>query len=108
MPAELDAARSPAPVKGPVSASRERSVWNQYAKRLLQSEMAKRGVSYKELARLLEREGRDDSDESLMTRVNRGTFSLAFFLQAMRALGANGFDISHMQPSPGGRPTNRK
>jgi hypothetical protein len=86
---------------------RPRTVWNEHAKRLLQGEMARRGITYKQLARLLEAEGETDSDQSLMTRVNRGSFSLAFFLQAVRAMGTNTLDISHLPSKPGGRARGR-
>jgi hypothetical protein len=75
---------------------RPRTPWNEQAKRLFKAEMARHGVTYKALARLLETEGGTDSAESLMTRINRGTFSVAFFLQALRAMGTKTVDISHI------------
>jgi Domain of unknown function (DUF6471) len=89
-------------------AGRSRSAWNGHAKRLLQAEMAKHGVSYKQLARLLQEGGRADSDASLMTRINRGTFSMAFFLQAVRVMGTKSFDISHISADAEGRARGRK
>lgn len=75
---------------------RPRSPWNESAKRLLQAEMSRHGVTYKELARLLEAQGETDSAAALITRVNRGTFSLAFFLQAVTAMGTRSIDLSHI------------
>lgn len=83
---------------GPASTSnqRRRTTWQLAAKRLLQAEMARHGYVYKTLARDL---GAGDSEQSLMTRINRGTFSVAFFLQALRAMGTKSIDISHL-PDP--------
>ncbi len=72
---------------------RRKTVWQVEARRLLQAEMTLHGYSYKSLARAL---GGSESDQSLMTRINRGTFSMAFFLQAVRAMGTKSVDISHL------------
>lgn len=85
-----DAAESPpAPV-------RKRTDWNVEATQMLRGEMTRRGLSYKDLARMLEQEGVDVSDASLMTKVARGTFSLAWFLRVARLLGMSSVDISHL------------
>lgn len=72
---------------------RRKTVWQQAAKRLLQAEMALRGYTYKQLARVL---GGDENEQSLMTRINRGTFSFAFYLEVVRAMGAETITISHL------------
>lgn len=72
---------------------RTKSPWQAAAKGLLQSEMAKYGYDYKQLARAL---NDDDSASSLITRVNRGTFSVAFFLKAVRVMGTKTIDIAHL------------
>lgn len=71
-------------------------MWQDAAKRLLRAEMEKHGYVYKTLARDL---GDADSEQSLMTRINRGTFSVAFFLEALRVMGTKSIDISHL-PDP--------
>lgn len=78
------------------SNQRRKTMWQLAAKRLLQAEMARHGYVYKTLARDL---GAVDSEQSLMTRINRGTFSVAFFLQALRVMGTKSIDISHL-PDP--------
>lgn len=78
------------------SNQRRRTEWQQAAKRLLRAEMARHDFSYKTLAREL---GGTETDQSLMTRINRGTFSVAFFLQALRVMGTKSIDISHL-PDP--------
>lgn len=76
-----------------VKTQRRKSVWQVEARRLLQAEMTLHGYSYKSLARAL---GGAESDQSLMTRINRGTFSMAFFLEVVRAMGTKTVDISHL------------
>lgn len=44
-------------------------------------------MGYKELSRALETLGIEESPKVLSNKINRGTFSFAFFLQCMRALG---------------------
>ncbi|WP_242490037.1 DUF6471 domain-containing protein [Noviherbaspirillum cavernae] len=49
-----------------------------------QKELARKDIGYKELSRALE------ASASMKTsnKISRGTFSFAFFLQCMRALGS--------------------
>lgn len=82
----------------PPGNQRRKTIWQEASKRLLQAEMARHGYTYKSLARAL---GGAETDQSLMTRVNRGTFSLAFFLQALRVMGSNSVDISHLPSGQG-------
>ena len=60
----------------------------------MKAELARRGVSYKELADLLG----DESYAQIKTKVNRGSFSAAFFIRVLRAIGAHDLDI---RPRPG-------
>lgn len=84
-----------------VTPVRPRTVWNEAASRLLKVEMVKNGVSYKELARRLEKAGGQvETVSALITRVNRGTFTLAFFLEAATAIGTDAVHISHLRALP--------
>jgi hypothetical protein len=60
------------------------------ARRIVKAELARRGVNYKQLAKLLP----DESYVQLKTKINRGSFSAAFFITVMRAIGAQYVDIS--------------
>lgn len=60
--------------------------WQRESRRLLRAQMALKDVRYKELARALERIGVLEEPKALANKINRGTFSCAFFLQCMRAL----------------------
>jgi hypothetical protein len=64
--------------------------WQREARRVLQVELARKDIGYKELSRALETVcGVDIDAKALSNKVGRGTFSFAFFLQCMKALGVN-------------------
>lgn len=61
--------------------------WEAEAKRVLKAELARAGVSHKVLVARFEAMGIEDTVGGVSSRIARGTFSFAFFLQCMRALG---------------------
>ncbi len=65
-------------------------VFTEQAKRILKSEMQRRGVSYKELAEALQRRGHGASanEANIRNQINRGTFSAAFFIECCLAIGS--------------------
>lgn len=67
--------------------------WELEAKAILKAELARAGVTYKELARRLEDFGLSDSDRAIANRISRGKFAFTFFLQCMRALGVEYVDL---------------
>lgn len=69
--------------------------WQQEARRLLRAQLVNKDLNYKELSRALEAVGVDESAKSLSNKINRGTFSLAFFLQCMRALGVTSVELGN-------------
>jgi hypothetical protein len=81
------------------SAPRQRSSWDEEARRIIRSEMERRGVSYRELAGLLELHGRGVSQDrvserNLISRITRGTFTFGFAIEVLRAMGATTVDIA--------------
>ena len=62
--------------------------WAEKAKRLLRSEMVKRGISYDDLTARLAAMGIQDSPGNIRNKVSRGKFMAAFMLQCLRAIGA--------------------
>ena len=58
-----------------------------HARVVLKSILVKQDVTYKELARKLEIYGSELDHKALSTKINRGKFSLAFFIQCLEALG---------------------
>ena len=65
-----------------------RTDWEENAKGILRGEMARRGVTYAQLAEKLAAIGVEDSERNLRNKVSRGKFTAGFLLQVMTALGA--------------------
>ena len=65
----------------------EQNNWNEEAKRLLKSELVRRGIANDELVGLLEKIGVDETKASIDSKISRGTFSAAFLLQSLNAIG---------------------
>lgn len=61
--------------------------WNEQAKRLLKSELVRRGVTNEELVHLLENIGVEETKASIDSKISRGAFSAAFLLQCLNAIG---------------------
>jgi hypothetical protein len=62
--------------------------WAEDVKRLLRSEMTRRGVTYDELANRLTAMGVNDTSVNLRNKVARGRFSAVFLIQCLDAMGA--------------------
>ena len=60
--------------------------WNKLATTTIKVELARSGIGYEELIRRLEDIGVHESYTGIAAKINRGTFSFAFFMQCMRAL----------------------
>lgn len=65
--------------------------WNEQAKRLLKSELVRRGVSNDELVGRLKAIGVEETKASVESKISRGTFSAAFLLQCLNAIGCKYF-----------------
>lgn len=63
--------------------------WNKKSKRLLKSELIKRGVSNSKLAKMLNEIGVSETKASIDSKISRGTFSTSFLLQCLTVLGCN-------------------
>ncbi|HUB14392.1 MAG TPA: DUF6471 domain-containing protein [Acetobacteraceae bacterium] len=61
--------------------------WAEKAKRLLRTEMVKRGVSYEDLSARLRQMGIDDAPVNLRNKVARGKFMASFLLECFAAMG---------------------
>jgi DNA (cytosine-5)-methyltransferase 1 len=61
--------------------------WSRHACQLLKAELARSGVGYEELVSRLKAIGVHETYNGLAAKINRGTFSFAFFAQCMAALG---------------------
>jgi hypothetical protein len=61
--------------------------WNEQAKRLLKSELVRRGITNEGLVGLLDGIGVEETKASIDSKISRGTFSAAFLLQCLSAIG---------------------
>jgi hypothetical protein len=71
--------------------------WGEDTKRLLRAEMARRGVTYEDLAERLTGLGIRDTAVNLRNKVARGRFSAVFLIQCLSALGAKTLRIEENQ-----------
>jgi hypothetical protein len=60
--------------------------WQERAKGVLKAELARRGITYKDLADRLAAIGVKDNALNIANKVSRGTFTAAFFFQVMDAI----------------------
>lgn len=67
--------------------------WNDKVKRLLKSELVRRGISNSELAVMLEQIGVEETKSSIDSKISRGTFSASFFLQCLTVIGCEKIEI---------------
>ena len=67
--------------------------WNNKVKRILKSELIKRGVSTEELTILLNKNGCSETKSSVDSKISRGTFSASFFMQCLYVIGCAKLEI---------------
>ncbi|NDV17817.1 hypothetical protein GO013_00090 [Pseudodesulfovibrio sp. JC047] len=60
--------------------------WNDEAKKILKSLLARNGKTQKELAELLCQHGCKETRSSVTTKINRGKFTFAWFLLVLSIL----------------------
>ena len=71
-----------------------KKAWAKRARNLLKGELARRGISYSDLSARLRQIGVTDAPENIRNKINRGTFSALFLLQALEAIGCKSFNTS--------------
>lgn len=57
------------------------------AKGLLRAEMARRNLSYEDLAEKLKSIGIEETPKNLSNKIGRGSFTAGFFIQCLEAIG---------------------
>ncbi len=75
-------------------------LWEAEAKRVLKSQLARAGVSYKVLVARLEQMGIPDNEHAVASRISRGKFSFVFFMQCMAAINVTDVRLSTPQIGP--------
>jgi hypothetical protein len=69
------------------------SNWDDKAKRLLKSELVKRGVSNTDLFLLLNEIGIEETKAGIDSKISRGSFSATFLLQCLTVIGCQKIEI---------------
>jgi Domain of unknown function (DUF6471) len=64
--------------------------WADAAKRFLKVELKRAEITYAELAERLKKHGLEETEASITSKINRGTFAATFFLAALAALELEG------------------
>lgn len=68
--------------------------WATACSRLLKAEIARTDITLAKLAKRLQRMGVEETETTLKNKLYRGTFSMVFFVQCMRALGQGPVDVN--------------
>lgn len=63
--------------------------WKARAKGVLKAELARQDLSYAELAKKLAEIGIKDNELNIKNKIGRGSFTAAFLLQCLFAIGAH-------------------
>jgi hypothetical protein len=69
-----------------------------WAKRILQIEMKKRGLGYRELTEKLNqlKDWAPENERNVRNKIGRGTFSAAFMVECLLAMGCRSIDLGFL------------
>ncbi len=70
--------------------------WAIKASRFIKAELKRAGVSYKELARRLNEHGLRETEDSITSKLGRGTFAVTFFLAVLTVLEMEGVRLEDL------------
>lgn len=71
--------------------------WNDKVKRILKSELIKRGITNSDLVLLLKGIDIEETKASIDSKISRGSFSASFFLQCLSVIGCNKLTIEEYE-----------
>jgi len=63
------------------------AAYEEQAKNILKGELKRRGITYAALAEKLKAKGAHESERNLANKISRGSFTAAFFMMCMDAIG---------------------
>jgi len=70
--------------------------WANRIGRFIKAELKRAGVSYKELARRLNEHGLEETEDSITSKLGRGTFAATFLLATLVALELDGMKLEDL------------
>jgi hypothetical protein len=68
--------------------------WSRYASGLIKASLKRHDMTYADLVDALGRQGVKESEANLRNKLSRGSFTAAFLLQCLAAIGVSYIDIS--------------
>lgn len=71
--------------------------WADHAKRIVRTEMVRRGVSYEGLAERLATLGVHDTPVNMRNKIARGKFTAVFFLQCLEAVRCKSLSLEALE-----------
>ena len=74
---------------------RERE-WGGKASRFIKAELKRAGVSYRDLASRLNAHGLEETEDSITSKLSRGTFAATFLLSVLAVLELEGVTLSDL------------
>ena len=72
---------------------RSDSVWDTRARGLLKAELARKDVTYEQLAEKLREMGVNETAASIANKISRGRFTAVFLLQCLEAIGCKTIEV---------------
>ena len=70
--------------------------WAGRVSRFIKAELKRADVSYKELAQRLNEHGLQETEDSITSKLGRGTFAVTFFLATLAALEMEGVRLEDL------------
>lgn len=67
--------------------------WKERAKNVLKAELRRRGFTYSRLVDELAKLSVEETERNIANKLSRGTFSAAFLMQCLAAIGASRIDL---------------
>jgi len=75
----------------------KRKDWQAHVKGLLKAELARRNLTYGDLAEKLGEIGIKDNERNISNKIGRGTFTAIFFVQCLEAIGVKTIHLEDSQ-----------
>lgn len=73
----------------------ERDEWEELSRNIIKSELARKGIDYPDLSLRLQAMGIHEEASNINSKINRGKFSFAFFLQCMQAIDTDAVSLGN-------------
>jgi urease accessory protein UreF len=70
--------------------------WAGKASRFIKAEVKRAGIGYRELADRLNKHGLQETEDSIASKLARGTFAVTFFLATLNALELEGVRLEDL------------